>query len=57
MEKKTGRPALPEGQKRDTFLQARVKPAAAEKFRAKCERLGIKSSDGVRQALAQWVKE
>lgn len=51
------RPKLPEGQARTFTLPAvRIRPAAGARFKAKCERLGINLSEGIRQALADWIR-
>jgi hypothetical protein len=46
----------PEGEARDAVIIARVRPAAAARFRAEAKARGLTISEAARQAFAQWIR-
>ena len=51
-----GRPPLPDSERRNVTLRARVKAESAARFKAAAAGHGITESDALRTAVVNWIK-
>lgn len=51
------RKPIPDERRRSDRITTRVLPEAGEKFRRICRENDLTESDGVRQALRDWIKK